>query len=185
MIIRSLENEEEDIRIRVAEMLVAGFSDMSPDSWPNLKLAIAEVEESFGAGRMSFVALEGRRPVGWIAAIRQYNGHTYEIHPLVVHNDHRKSGVGAALIAELEQRVADTGAITLWLATDDETGMTSIFGKELYPDPLSKLKEITNRRSHPYEFYLKLGFSLCGVLPDANGLGKHDIFMAKRVRKIL
>ena len=31
------------------------------------------------------------------------------------------------------------------------------------------------------EFYLKVGFSLVGVLPDANGPGKPDIFLAKRV----
>jgi aminoglycoside 6'-N-acetyltransferase I len=35
---------------------------------------------------------------------------------------------------------------------------------------------------HPYEFYKKVGFTIVGVLPDANGFGKPDIFMAKRVK---
>lgn len=184
MKIRPLEHEDEEIQTRVAEMLVQGFSDMSPDAWPNLKLAREEVQESFGPGRMSYVALEGRKVLGWIGAIRQYKGNTWELHPLVVHKDHRHEGIGAALVIELEARVADTGAMTLWLASDDETGMTSLYGKELYPDPLDKLKQIRNFQKHPYEFYEKLGFVLCGVLPDANGLGKPDIFMAKRVRKV-
>lgn len=33
----------------------------------------------------------------------------------------------------------------------------------------------------PYEFYQKLGYAIIGVVPDANGLGKPDILMAKRV----
>ncbi len=184
MKIRDLEFEDPEIQMKVAEMLVAGFSDMSPAAWPTVGKAMDEVEESFGPGRMSIVALEGRRPLGWIGAIRQYNGHTWELHPLVVHEDHRKSGVGAALVIELESRVADTGALTLWVASDDETGLTSLYGQELYPDPLKSLSGIKNIKNHPFEFYQKLGFSLCGVLPDANGLGKPDIFLAKRVRKV-
>lgn len=182
--IRDLESEELSIKMAVAQMLIAGFSDMSPHSWPNLNSAMEEVEESFGAGRISFIALVNGQPVGWIAAIRQYNGNTYEIHPLVVHPEHRKLGVGARLIKELEKRVADTGAMTLWLASDDESGTTSLFDQDLYPDPLSALKGVKNVRNHPFEFYQKMGFVLCGVLPDANGLGKPDIFMAKRVRKL-
>jgi aminoglycoside 6'-N-acetyltransferase I len=184
MKIRDLELENESVKMQVAEMLFSGFSDMSPNAWPTIRQAREEVEESFGPNRLSIVAMEGRRVLGWIAAIRQYNGYTWEIHPLVVHKDHRGSGVGAALVVEIETRVRDTGAITLWVATDDESGMTSLWGQELYPDPLKRLAEITNIKGHPYEFYEKLGFTLCGVLPDANGLGKPDIFMSKRVRKI-
>jgi len=33
----------------------------------------------------------------------------------------------------------------------------------------------------PFEFYQKCGFVIVGVVPDANGLGKPDILMAKRV----
>jgi aminoglycoside 6'-N-acetyltransferase I len=34
---------------------------------------------------------------------------------------------------------------------------------------------------HPFGFYRRLGFVLVGVLPDANGPGRPDIFLAKRL----
>ena len=53
---------------------------------------------------------------------------------------------------------------------------------DLYPAPLSHVASIKNLRDHPYEFYQKVGFVIVGVMPDANGWGKPDIFMAKRVK---
>ena len=50
------------------------------------------------------------------------------------------------------------------------------------PAPLSHVASIQNLRDHPYEFYQKVGFVIVGVMPDANGWGKPDIFMAKRVK---
>jgi len=48
---------------------------------------------------------------------------------------------------------------------------------------LGKARRIRNLHGHPYEFYEKLGYTVVGVLPDANGPGKPDIFMAKRARR--
>jgi len=76
----------------------------------------------------------------------------------------------------------DRGGSTIYLGTDDENGRTSLGGVDLYPDPLMAAAQIQNLRRHPFEFYRKLGFAIVGVLPDANGFGKPDIFMAKRVR---
>jgi aminoglycoside 6'-N-acetyltransferase I len=50
-----------------------------------------------------------------------------------------------------------------------------------YPDVWPHVAAIKNLGRHPYEFYQRLGFVIVGVLPDANGLGKPDIYMAKRV----
>ena len=51
----------------------------------------------------------------------------------------------------------------------------------LYKNTYKHIEQIKNRGSHPYEFYQKCGFKIVGILPDANGPGKPDIFMAKRV----
>jgi aminoglycoside 6'-N-acetyltransferase I len=67
------------------------------------------------------------------------------------------------------------------VGTDDEDNLTSLGGIDLYPNPLDHLSRIENLRGHPYEFYRKLGFVIVGVMPDANGFGKPDIYMAKRL----
>ena len=59
--------------------------------------------------------------------------------------------------------------------------MTSLSNTDLYPDVFKHLTQIKNLKRHPYEFYQKLGFTIVGVIPDANGPGKPDIMMAKRV----
>jgi aminoglycoside 6'-N-acetyltransferase I len=97
-----------------------------------------------------------------------------------VRPDLQRRGIGSALVADLEERVRERGALTLWLGSDDDTGMTTLSGVDLYPNVLEHLANIENLRGHPYEFYQKLGFSIIGAMPDANGPGKPDIYMAKR-----
>ncbi len=144
--------------------------------------ASKEVQESFGSDRISRVAVEeSGRVLGWIGGIRQYDGHVWELHPLVVDPDHRGKGIGRALVADLEEKVRERGCNTLWLGTDDEDDQTSLSGIDLYPNPLEHLAMIQNLRGHPYGFYEKQGFVIVGVMPDANGPGKPDILMAKRI----
>ncbi len=99
----------------------------------------------------------------------------------MVKSAHHGRGIGRSLVADLEVRVAERGGLTLWLGSDDVNGMTTLAGVDLYPDLLGHLGDIRNLQGHPYEFYTKLGFSLSGVMPDANGPGKPDIFLAKRI----
>lgn len=167
---------------QVAALLVEGFREQAPDAWPTLADALAEVHESFGADRLSRIAVDERGTVvGWVGGIRQYDGHVWELHPLVVAPAQRGRGIGRALVTDLEEQVRRRGALTLWLGTDDETGQTSLAGVDLYPAPWEQIARIRNLRRHPYEFYQRLGFAIVGVMPDANGLGKPDIFLAKRV----
>jgi len=69
----------------------------------------------------------------------------------------------------------------VFLGADDHRGETSLAGTDLYPDPLAHLQRILNVRGHQYQFYQKLGYVIVGVMPDANGFGKPDIYMAKRI----
>ncbi len=73
------------------------------------------------------------------------------------------------------------GGITIFLGSDDEDGMTSLAGVDLYPDVAGHIASIRNLKRHPYQFYQKLGYTIVGVIPDANGPGKPDILMAKRI----
>jgi aminoglycoside 6'-N-acetyltransferase I len=77
--------------------------------------------------------------------------------------------------------VRQRGGLTLLLGSDDEDGMTTLSGVELYLDVWEHVATLRNLRGHPFEFYQKCGFVIVGLVPDANGIGKPDILMAKRV----
>jgi aminoglycoside 6'-N-acetyltransferase I len=152
------------------------------EEWQDLDSARQEVVESLAPDRISRVLLGDAGVVlGWIGGISTYGGRVWELHPLVVSESHRHQGIGRALVEDFERRVASRGALTLWAGSDDEHGDTSLGGVDLYPDIQGAIARITNLNRHPYEFYLRLGFRIAGVLPDANGLGKPDIFLAKRI----
>jgi aminoglycoside 6'-N-acetyltransferase I len=166
----------------VAEMLVAGFAEHWPEAWPSIDSALETVRESFGPEHISRVALDEQgTALGWIGAIAQYDGNVWELHPLVVRPNLQRQGIGRALVTDLETCVRERGGLTIWLGTDDEDHLTSLSGVDLYPNVWEHIAAIRNLGGHPYEFYQKLGFVITGVMPDANGPGKPDIFMAKRV----
>lgn len=182
MKITDLDPTDEAAIAQVARIVVEAFRGHSP-AWPDLASAEVEVRESFAEDRISRVARDGGVVVGWIGGISEYDGHAWELHPLAVDPARQGEGFGRALVADLEQQVAARGATTLYLGTDDEDGRTSLSDTNLYPDPLAHLASIENPGGHPYEFYRACGFSVVGVIPDANGPGKPDILMAKRVGK--
>jgi aminoglycoside 6'-N-acetyltransferase I len=165
-----------------AALLVDGFRAHWPEAWPDLDAALAEALEALAPGRIARVAVDADgAALGWIGGISSYDGHVWELHPLVVRPDRQGQGIGQALVADLEAQVRQRGGLTLWLGSDDEDDMTSLAGVDLYPDIVGHLARLTNLRRHPFEFYRKCGFSVAGVVPDANGPGKPDILMAKRV----
>ncbi len=143
--------------------------------------AEAEVQTFLrGDDRFGFAMLEGERVLGWIGCVKSYDA-AWELHPLVVDPPHQRQGVGAALTAALEAEVAREGILTLYLGTDDDFGGTSLFGADLFPDVLAKLATLSDVAGHPFGFYKRLGYEVVGLIPDANGFGKPDILMAKRV----
>ncbi|KAF0193743.1 MAG: aminoglycoside 6'-N-acetyltransferase [Bacillota bacterium] len=156
-----------------------------PDGYPTLEIARVEVLESLGEERVSLVAIDEQGKVaGWIGAIETYKGNAYELHPLVVREDQRGKGIGKLLVEALEERVRELGAMTMYLGTDDVDNGTNIYGKDVYPDPLSHAQGLESTNNHPMAFYRKLGYVVVGIFPDANGFGKPDIFMAKRIGQI-
>jgi aminoglycoside 6'-N-acetyltransferase I len=169
---------------QVASLLIDGFSDTGATSWRTRDEALETVHESLAAEGISRVALDDAgAAVGWISGLPSYDGYVWELHPMVVRRDCRRRGIGRALVADFEARVRERGGSTIFLGTDDENGRTNIGGRELYPDPLQAVATVASTAGHPVEFYRKVGFVVVGVLPDANGFGKPDIFMAKRVAR--
>jgi len=179
--IEKLEPKNGELIYATAVLLHRVFSSNYPKAWPTIETALTEVGQSLQQERISIIAKRNGTVVGWIGGIQQYDGHVYELHPIVVDEPYQRQGIGTMLIGALEREVRARGAVTLWLGSDDEDGRTSISGIDLYPDVLNKLGAIQNLNSHPYEFYLKNGFSIVGVLPDANGYGKPDIYLARRI----
>ncbi len=183
MHITDLNSANEQAVNQVAALLVAAFREHWPDAWPDVEAALEEVRELFGEDRISRVALDDHGKVsGWIGGISEYDGLVWELHPLVVDPARQGEGIGRALVADLEEQVRQRGGITVMLGSDDDDSMTTLSGVDLYPDPWRHIAGIKNLKRHPYEFYLKQGYAITGVVPDANGPGKPDILMAKRVR---
>jgi aminoglycoside 6'-N-acetyltransferase I len=167
---------------QVATLLVEGFKQHWSDAWPDINAALPEVQASFGVDRISRIAIGNNGEVlGWIGGIKQYNGNVWELHPLVVKTEFRGQGIGRSLVADLAAEAKNRGGIVLWVGTDDEDNQTTLSGIDLYPNVWEHIVKIRNLRAHPYEFYQKMGFAIVGVMPDANGIGKPDIFMAKRL----
>ncbi len=179
MEITDLDPDDLTQRTRCAELLVEGFRTFAPDAWPTLVDALEEVEECLDLGPVR-IALEGGRIVGWVGGRSTY-ARVWELHPLVVDPASQRTGIGRALVDDIARVAASHGALTLTLGTDDDVGLTSLFGEELYPEPLIHLARIEDRGGHPFVFYLKCGFAVTGVTPDANGFGKPDIHLSKRV----
>ncbi len=176
-----LRPDDGDMIRALAEIMVEGFAHI-PGYCNTLVDALVVVREAFATDRFARVALdERRRPLGWVGGIRAYDGHAFELHPLVVVPLSQGRGVGRALLADFEEQARARGAVVAYLGTDDEFGGTSLFGKDLYPDVLGHAANIRNVKGHPFEFYRKCGYTVVGILPDANGYGKPDIFMAKRL----
>lgn len=182
MPIINLPSSDNDLINQAATLLVEGFRDCAPEAWPDMESALEEVHESFAADRISRVMVsDEERILGWIGAIEHYSGHSWELHPLVVAPAHQHQGLGRQLVVDLEAQVRQRGGMSLYLGSDDEMGLTSLSNIDLYPNPLEHLAKLQNLKGHPFSFYQKVGFAVVGVIPDANGWGKPDIFMAKRI----
>jgi aminoglycoside 6'-N-acetyltransferase I len=182
MHIRNLTSSDQSEIQQVAAMLVDAFREHWDDAFPTVEEALEEVNASFEDGKISRIAVDDDGTVlGWIGGQHSYS-EVWELHPLVVRIDQQGRGVGRALVADLEEQVRKRGALTLMLGSDDQDDMTTLSGVDLYQNTWQHIANIRNLRGHPYEFYQKLGYTIIGVMPDANGIGKPDILMAKRLK---
>lgn len=150
-------------------------------SWETLAGAVEEVEEMLTSERIVLAAMVNEEVVGWVGGIPEYHGNVWELHPLVVKPEWQRQGIGSRLVRAFEQQVKQRGAFTIMLGSDDTHNQTSLGGVDLYVNLWEQIRDMRNVNGHPYEFYQKLGYTVIGVMPDANGPGKPDIFLGKRI----
>ncbi|MBI3957653.1 MAG: GNAT family N-acetyltransferase [Chloroflexi bacterium] len=168
-----------DAVVQAAILLQRVFAPQG--SWVTLAEARQEVDEMLAPDRILRVAIADGQVIGWIGGIPEYHGNVWELHPLLVAPEWQGQGVGAALVRDFEMLVQARGGLTIQLGTDDVTDATSLSGANLYVDTWEKIRNIRNLNRHPFEFYQKQGYTIIGVMPDANGRGRPDITMGKRV----
>ena len=181
MQIFSFDGNDEWLKHQMAQLLVDAFREHWADAWETFAGGLEEVEEMCEAERICLVAVEDEKLLGMIGGIPQYDGKVWELHPLAVQPGLQGRGIGRLLVREFEAQVKQRGGLTITLGSDDQDEMTSLSKVDLYVDLWDKVKNIQNFKGHPYEFYQKMGYVITGVVPDANGLGKPDIMMSKRV----
>jgi aminoglycoside 6'-N-acetyltransferase I len=182
MKIISLSHDHRDLIQQAAQLMVDAFREHWRDAWPTMEDGLKELGELLEPERICRAAVgENENLLGIIGGIPAYDGHVWELHPLAVQPSMQGKGIGQALVEDFEQEVRSRGALTITLGSDDEDGMTSLANVNLYEDLWGKIRDIRNYKRHPFEFYQKLGFVITGVVPDANGIGKPDILMAKKL----
>jgi aminoglycoside 6'-N-acetyltransferase I len=164
---------------QAAQML----SDEIPYGWPSVEDAVEEICAQFASDNILLSLVDAGEVIGWCGILPSYGGKVYELHPMVVRRDLQRKGHGRTLVAAAEEAARQRGGLTLWLGADDQKpgGETSLANSDLYSNLPDKIKSF-DASSHHTAFYLKMGFKIIGVMPDANGVGKPDIFMAKSLR---
>lgn len=160
------------------------LTDRLPVGWPTLAEAEREIHKLLAPENTLLAAVENGEVLGLGGILSPtYGGNVCELHPLAVRQSHAGRGVGTALIGALEQAAREKGVRTIWLGSDDEKegGETSLSGVDLFANLPDKLRDFLPG-THASAFYLKMGYRLIGVMPDANGQGKPDLYFGKRLQ---
>jgi aminoglycoside 6'-N-acetyltransferase I len=173
-----LATQTEDIKQQAGAMLHDAFPH--ENGWPSLEAGRQEIDWITGQDGFVRVAVDGDQVLGWVGGVPEYRGRVWELHPIVVRTDRRRRGIGRALVQAFEAAARERGGLTATLGTDDEFGATSLAGADLYldlPAQIGGLRDLGTE--HPFLFYRRLGYVVTGVMPDANGRGRPDIYMSK------
>lgn len=162
-----------------ATVLMEAFLAKGNNAWPTLERARKTVDECIAVPNVCVGVLSNGTLAGW-GGLRPMYKKTWELHPLVVAPAQQGQGAGRVLLQALEQRARTLGLIGIVLGSDDEFFETSLSQVDIKGgNALDELQRLTNVNHHPFEFYQKCGYSVVGMIPNANGKNKPDIWMWK------
>jgi len=165
--------------LQAAQILTESISN----GWSTIQDALDEIKKLQPKSTLLCV-MEDDDVIGWGGILAPtYSGNVFELHPLVVRKDKRKQGIGRAIVSALEDEAKNQGGLTIYLGADDEDGETSLANVDLYDNLSDRIKDFGSG-VHQSGFYLKLGYKIIGVIPDANGIGKPDIYLGKRLYSV-
>jgi aminoglycoside 6'-N-acetyltransferase I len=176
-------NEFQETQKQAEETLLKTFS--KADMWPTLndKEASDTVKECIADENICIGIKINKQLIGWIGLRPMYEK-TWELHPLAILPEFQKKGYGKILINEIEKIAQERGIIGIMAGSDDETSKTSLSEKKITEDNIfEEIRNIKNYKNHPFEFYKKCGFIIVGIIPNANGLKKPDIWLWKDIRE--
>lgn len=165
---------------QLAKITLPAAMAHAPGWLTDLEAAREEIAEAREAEKVARVVVEGGQPIGWISAAPAW-GRIWEIHPLIVAIDRQRRGHGRTLVRAIERIAAEAGALTMTLSTSDMTNATSLSAADLYSDLPGKLAGFAAHRDHSVSFWLRAGYTITGVIPDAEGPGMPSIHLARRL----
>jgi aminoglycoside 6'-N-acetyltransferase I len=174
-----LDTHDADLVERLTRITFEAFKENAPDWIPTIDLARNQVIAAGRRGRLGRVLMQQDQAIGWIGVIKGQN--VWEIHPIAVAIEHQYSGVGHLLVEDIARVAKEAGALTLFAGTSDEVGTTNLFGVDLYSNPVDALKTLEAVERNPFKFWENVGFTVVGLMPDAEGLGKPGIHLARRL----
>ena len=177
-------NESEETIKQAAEILYIVFGGNSGNQWlKNQEEAFDEVKECTEKANICIGIKIRNELIGW-AGIRPMYEKTWELHPMLIKKEYQGKSYGRMLLKEIERMAYLNGIIGLVAGSDDETNSTSLSEKEINGKNIfEEIKNIKNYKNHPFEFYKKCGYNIIGIIPNANGQNKPDIWLWKDIRK--
>ncbi|HEY4177162.1 MAG TPA: GNAT family N-acetyltransferase [Kofleriaceae bacterium] len=164
----------------LAELTLEAAAQHAPGWLPTLESAREEVDETREAGKHARVLLEQDSPLGWVCASKAW-GRIWELHPLMVGVAHQRRGIGRLLVRDIEAIAREHDALTMLLGTSDLTDATSLSSIDLYTDTTAWFGRVRALKPHPFEFWQRVGYTIVGVIPDAEAPGKPSIQLARRL----
>lgn len=175
----------DELRLDEAAYVLYRAASRYSSAFPTPDAALGELlDVARTTDAVTFVALNLAGEVCGLASAAPYRSSSVlRVHPLVVDPPFQRRGVGRTLLKTVEDAARELGFSTLILALEDEAGQTSLSGKSLFPDPLAPMTRFVPPAAHPSTFLKRMGFGLTGVLPEAAGPGRPELWFAKSLEE--